>query len=328
MAAEVGAPTPADVYRARARIAGRVARTPLLSSPRLARACGADSVSLKLEMLQPSGAFKLRGATHALLALAPETRTRGVVTASTGNHGRALAWAARAEGVACTVCLSALVPANKVAAVRELGAEVVLAGDDQDAAVAEALRLAETRGLGYIPPFDHPDVIAGQGTLGLELLEDAPDLDTLLVPLSGGGLLAGVALAVKAVKPDVHVVGISPQRGAAMIESLRAGRPVEVAEETTLADSLGGGIGLDNRYSFALVRALADTVVQVSEAEIAAAMRELHRHERLVTEGAAAVGVALLARGEVPGGGRRAVVLVTGNNVDMDRFTRLICERD
>lgn len=317
-------PSAVDVYRARARLGGHVARTPLQPSARLARLGGAKSVLLKLETAQPSGAFKLRGATNALLTLDPDVRARGVVTASTGNHGRAVAWAARAQAIPCTVCLSALVPENKAEAVRELGAEVVRIGDDQDAAVAEALRLANAQGLGYIPPFDHPAVIAGQGTLGLELMEDAPELDTLLIPLSGGGLLAGVALAAKAINPSIRIVGISPQRGAAMIESLRAGRPIEVAEEATLADSLGGGIGLENRYTFALTRRLVDDLVQVSEQEIAQAMRELYRHERLITEGAAAVGAAVLARGSVPGDGRRVAVIVTGNNVDMDQFTRII----
>lgn len=317
-------PSAVDVYRARARLGGRVARTPLLPSARLARQCGAEQVLLKLETAQPSGAFKLRGATNALLTLDAAVRARGVVTASTGNHGRAVAWAARAEGVPCTVCLSRLVPENKAAAVRELGAEVVRIGDDQDAAVAEALRLAAQDGLGYIPPFDHPEVIAGQGTLGLELLEDAPELDTLLIPLSGGGLLAGVALAAKAVNPALRIIGISPERGAAMIASLRAGHPVEIAEEPTLADSLGGGIGLNNRYTFAITQRLIDDVVQVSEEEIAEAMRGLYRHERLVTEGAAAVGAALLARGGVPGGGRRVATVITGNNVDMDQFNRTV----
>ena len=317
-------PSAVDVYRARARLGGRVVRTPLLPSPRLARLCGAEQVLLKLETVQPSGAFKLRGATNALLALDAAVRTRGVVTASTGNHGRALAWAARAEHVSCTVCLSNLVPENKADAVRELGAEVVRIGDDQDTAVAEALRLAAERGLGYVPPFDHPDVIAGQGTLGLELLEDAPELDTLLIPLSGGGLLSGIALAAKAINPTIRIVGVSPERGAAMIPSLRAGHPVEVVEEATLADSLGGGIGLDNRYTFALTQGLIDDVVQVSEDEIAAAMRGLYRHERLIAEGAAAVGAALLARGGVPGGGRRVATVITGNNVDMDEFTRMV----
>ncbi len=321
---QIEPPSAVAVYRARARMGGRVARTPLLPSARLARLCGAEQVLLKLETTQPSGAFKLRGATNALLALDAAVRARGVVTASTGNHGRALAWAARAERIPCTVCLSNLVPENKADAVRELGAAVVRIGADQDAAVAEALRLAEKGGLGYIPPFDHPDVIAGQGTLGLELLEDAPELDTLLIPLSGGGLLAGVALAAKAVNPGIRIVGISPERGAAMIASLHAGHPVEVAEEATLADSLGGGIGLDNRYTFALTQHLIDDVVQVSEDEIASAMRGLYRHERLITEGAAAVGAALLARGSVPGGGRRVATVITGNNVDMDQFTRIV----
>ncbi|MEJ2481410.1 MAG: hydroxyectoine utilization dehydratase EutB [Acidihalobacter sp.] len=317
-------PSAIDVYRARARLGGRVARTPLLPSARLARLCGAEQVLLKLETAQPSGAFKLRGATNALLMLDTAVRKNGVVTASTGNHGRAVAWAARAEGVACTVCLSNLVPENKAEAVRDLDAEVVRIGDDQDAAVAEALRLAAEHGLGYIPPFDHPHVISGQGTLGLELLEDAPELDTLLIPLSGGGLLAGVALAAKAVNPSMRIIGVSPERGAAMIASLRAGHPVDVPEEPTLADSLGGGIGLDNRYTFAITQRLVDDVVQVSEDEIAEAMRELYRHERLVTEGAAAVGAALLARGDVPGGGRRVATVITGNNVDMDQFNRTV----
>lgn len=317
-------PSAVDVYRARARLDGRVARTPLLSSPRLARLCGAEQVLLKLEIAQPSGAFKLRGATNALLTLDATARARGVVTASTGNHGRALAWAARAASTPCIVCLSNLVPENKAKAVSDLDAEVVRIGDDQDAAVAEALRLATERGLSYIPPFDHPDVIAGQGTLGLELLEDTPELDTLLIPLSGGGLLAGIALAAKAINPAIRIVGISPEHGAAMIASLHAGHPVEIAEEPTLADSLGGGIGLDNRYTFALTQRLVDEVVQVTEDEIAEAMRDLYRHERLVTEGAAAVGAALLARGGVAGGGRRIATIITGNNVDMDQFTRIV----
>lgn len=317
-------PSAVDVYRARGRLGGRIARTPLQPSTWLARLGGAQSVLLKLETAQPSGAFKLRGATNALLTLDAPVRVRGVVTASTGNHGRAVAWAAREQQVPCTVCLSSLVPENKATAVRELGARVVRIGDDQDAAVAEAQRLADEQGLGYIPPFDHPAVIAGQGTLGLELLEDAPDLDTLLIPLSGGGLLAGVALAAKAINPAIRIVGISPERGAAMIESLHAGRPVEVIEQATLADSLGGGIGLANRYTFALTQRLVDEVIQVSEQEIANAMRGLYRHERLVTEGAAAVGAAVLARGKVPGGGHRVAVIVTGNNVDMDQFTRII----
>ncbi|WP_455380226.1 hydroxyectoine utilization dehydratase EutB [Acidihalobacter prosperus] len=316
--------SPLDIYRARSRIAGRVSHTPLVASPRLARLSGAQSVWLKLETVQPSGAFKLRGATNALLSLDANKRARGMVTASTGNHGRAVAWAARAEGVPCTVCLSSLVPDHKVTSIREIGAKIIRVGDDQDAAVEEALRLAHDSGANYIPPFDHPEVIAGQGTLGLEFLEDMPDLDILLVPLSGGGLIAGIALIAKAINPDITIIGISPERGAAMIASLRQGKPVEVVEEPTLADSLGGGIGLDNQYTFPLVQALVDDVYQVSEDEIATAMRDLYRHERIITEGAAAVGAAILARGELFGQGRQIGTIITGNNVDMDLFTRIV----
>lgn len=325
--ADLVPPSVAGIYRARARIAGRVTRSPLIPSAYIGRRCNAD-VLLKLENTQPSGAFKLRGAVNSLLSLSPEARQQGVVTASTGNHGRALAWAARAEGVPCTVCLSRLVPENKASAVRELGAEVVRIGNDQDAAVAEALRLSAEQGLNYVPPFDHPDVITGQGTIGVELLEDAPDLDTVIVPLSGGGLIAGVALAVKAISPRIRVIGVSPERGAAMLASLRAGRPVDVKEEPTLADSLGGGVGLANRYTFALTRRLVDEVIQVSEGEIARGMRDLYRHDHLVVEGAAAVGAALLARCNVPGGGKRVATIITGNNVDMEQFTRIVTVTD
>lgn len=316
--------SPLDIYRARSRITGRVTHTPMVASARLARLSGARSVWLKLETVQPTGAFKLRGATNALLSMDVNKRSRGVVTASTGNHGRALAWAARAEGIPCTVCLSNLVPEHKVTAIRDVGADIVRVGNDQDAAVAEALRLAIDFGVNYIPPFDHPQVIAGQGTLGLEFLEDMPDLDILLVPLSGGGLIAGIALIAKAINPNITIIGVSPERGAAMITSLQQGSPVEVLEEPTLADSLGGGIGLDNQYTFPLVQALVDDVYQVSEDEIAAAMRDLYRHERIITEGAAAVGSAMLARGELFGKGKQIGTIITGNNVDMDLFTRIV----
>lgn len=296
----------------------------MLESPRLAELCGAHRVRLKLETLQPSGSFKLRGATNALLALAPEVRQRGVVTASTGNHGRAVAWAARSAGIPCTVYLSRLVPANKQVAIRELGAEVICGGDDQSAAIAQARDRAAGLGLTYLPPFDDPDIIAGQGTIGLEFVEDAADLDTLLIPLSGGGLLAGIALAAKTINPAIQVIGISPEGGAAMIASLQSGHPVEVHEVPTLADSLGGGIGLDNRHTFRLVQRLVDEVVQVSEHEIAHAMSDLYRHERLVVEGAAAVGAALMARGRLPGGGRQVVTVITGNNVDMNQFHHIV----
>ena len=317
-----------DLYRARAAIAPYVRRTPLVPSPALSARCGGE-VWLKLEVLQDTGSFKLRGATYALLRLGEDERRRGVVAVSTGNHGRGVACAAARLGVRAVVCMSHLVPDNKVRAIRELGAEVRLVGRSQDEAQVEADRLVAGEGLVMVPPFDHPDVIAGQGTIGLELLEDLPGIDVAVVPLSGGGLIGGIALALKAASPDVRVVGVTMARGAAMHASLRAGRPVAVEEVATLADALGGGIGLANRHTFALVRDLVDEAVLVDEAEIAAGMRHAFREERLVVEGSGAVGIAALLAGRIGGGGvagRRVALVVSGNNVDMEAFGRVVLD--
>jgi len=197
-----------DIYRARQAIAPFVRRTPLVRSDALGARTGGE-VHLKLETLQETGAFKLRGATNRILALGPAERARGVVAVSTGNHARAVGHAARAQGVPAVVCMSSLVPQNKVAAVRATGAEVHIAGRNQDAAEEVARALAAERGLTYVSPFDDPFVIAGQGTLGLELLEDLPALDCVLVPLSGGGLIGGIALALKSADRRVVVVAAS-----------------------------------------------------------------------------------------------------------------------
>lgn len=303
-----------DIERAAARIKGRLLRTPLVHSPALSN-LGGHPVRLKLETRQPTGAFKLRGATNAIMALDDASRRRGLVTASTGNHGRAVAYAARELGVLATVCMSSLVPANKVEAIRALGAEIRIVGVSQDDAQQEVERLVENLGLTPIPPFDAVEVAAGQGTIGLELVEDMPDLHTVLVPLSGGGLAGGIAAAVKALRPQARVVGVSMQRGAAMHASIAAGRPVVVEEEPTLADSLGGGIGLANRVTFALCRDLVDDIILLSEEEIAAGIRHAALQEGETVEGAGAVGIsALLARKAVLSG--PAAIIVSGRNID------------
>ncbi len=311
-----------DTLVARRRLTGRLRRTPLVASPSLTARHGAP-VHLKCEHQQITGAFKLRGATNAVLALPAEQRARGVTAASTGNHGRALAHAAREAGIPCIVCMSALVPANKVEAIEALGAEARIVGLSQDDAQVEVDRLVAEEGMIALPPFDHADIIAGQGTLGLEMLEDLPEAETLLVPLSGGGLIAGIAMAAKTVKPSLRVVGISMQRGAAMQESLQAGRPVPVEELPTLADSLGGGIGLANRHTFAMVRDLVDEVLLVSEAEIAGAVRHAYREERQVIEGAAAVGIAALLAAPRPEWGT-TIALLSGGNIDMTLHQRIV----
>lgn len=314
----------ADVLAARRAIAGVAARTPLVPSPHLGAIAG-DAFLLKLETTQPIGAFKLRGAVNAVSALAEDVL--GVVCCSTGNHGRAIAYAARARGLRAVICMSPLVPGAKVDGIRALGAEVRIVGRSQDDAAAESRRLAREDGLAEISPFDDPLVIAGQGTIGLELLEDRPDLAAILVPLSGGGLAAGVALAAKAIKPSIRVIGISMDRGAAMHGSIRAGRPVAVEEVPSLADSLGGGIGLDNRYSFPLCRDLLDDCVLVSEDEIYDAIQTLYFEDRMVAEGASVVGIAALKAGRLPRFDGPVATILTGRNVDMASFTGIVTGR-
>jgi threonine dehydratase len=315
--------TQAAIYRARQAIAPWVRRTPLVRSEALSARTGGN-VHLKLETLQETGAFKLRGAFNRLLQLTDAERERGVVAVSTGNHARAVAYAARALAVPAVVCMSSLVPDNKVKAVRAAAAEVRIAGRNQDEAEEVAKQLAAERGLVFVSPFDDPQVIAGQGTIGLELLEDLPALDSVLVPLSGGGLIGGIALALKSADRSIRVIGVSMERGPAMVRSLEAGRPVAVEEEPSLADSLGGGIGLDNRHTFALVRDLVDQTVLVSEAEIAAAMVHCYWQEQQIVEGGAAVGVAALLAGKVAASGANLVVLLSGRNVDLRRFGEIV----
>jgi threonine dehydratase len=309
------------IYHARQVVYRLACRTPLVTARALSKE---HEVRLKLETAQPIGAFKIRGAVNAISRLTEEARRSGVVCASTGNHGRAVALAAKRCGTHATVCLSRLVPQNKVRAIRDLGAEVRIFGNSQDEAEAECARLVAREGMAEIPPFDHPDVIAGQGTIGLELLEDYPELDTVVVPVSGGGLISGIACAVKAASASVRIIGVSMQRGAAMHASISAGHPIEVKEEPSLADSLGGGIGLNNRFTFAMVGTLVDEIVLVSEAEIAAAMRRLFLAEGWVAEGAGAIGLALLEEPHRSHLGNRVAIIVTGRNVDMELFRRVI----
>ncbi|MBN9044275.1 MAG: hydroxyectoine utilization dehydratase EutB [Rhizobiales bacterium] len=303
-----------DIEAAQRHIGGEILRTPLRPSHALSRLAGVP-VHLKLENRQKTGSFKLRGATNAIRSLGEEARSRGLVTASTGNHGRAVAFAAQAMGARAVVCLSALVPANKVEAIRGLGADVRIVGTSQDDAMREVERLVREEAMCFVPPFDDAAVIAGQGTLGLEIADDLPETALVLVPLSGGGLASGVAAAIRGRRPDARIIGVSMERGAAMAASLEAGRPVEVQEVETLADSLGGGIGLDNRLTFPMCRALLDDVILLDEAEIAAGIRHAANVEGEVVEGAGAVGIAALLAGRIRPHGPTAIV-VSGGNID------------
>jgi len=315
-------PSLPHVFAARKVIAGQIRRTPLVESPSLSDAVN-DRVHLKLENQQTTGSFKLRGATNAVRSLSKDDRARGIVGVSTGNHGRGLAFAAKQAGVRCVVCMSSLVPKNKVDGIRALGAEVRIVGSSQDEAEEEVTRLVKGEGMIQLPPFDNPRVIAGQGTIGLEILEDLPDTETLVVPMSGGGLISGIACAAKGVNPKIRIVGVTMEKGAAMYESRKAGHPVEVEELPSLADSLGGGIGLDNHYTFRMVSELVDDSLLVSEAQIAEGIRHAYWEEKQIIEGGGAVGIAALKAGLVERPGRTAVVL-SGSNIDMPLHHRII----
>jgi threonine dehydratase len=301
----------ADIEAAAANIAGVAVRTPLLPCPW----ADADRLWLKPENLQPVGSFKLRGAYNAVAALPPEKRSAGVITHSSGNHAQALAYAARAFGVPCVVVMPDVSAPVKVAATRALGAEVVVVAPADRLSRMQAL--AAERAMTPVPPFDHRDVIAGQGTVGREIVADLSDVDCVLVPVGGGGLAAGVATAVKALRPAAAVVGAEPALAADAAESLAAGElrtwPAELTYRT-IADGLRL-TGL-SQLTFEHVRARLDSIVTVTEEEILDAVRVLAYSARLVTEpsGAAATAAYLHHRGDLPSG--RTVAVVSGGNVD------------
>ncbi|MGB2711127.1 MAG: pyridoxal-phosphate dependent enzyme [Conexibacter sp.] len=313
---------PQAIAEAQSRLRGFAVRTPLIPSPALSAMTGLD-VLIKPESLQPSGSFKVRGATNKLLRLDEAQRSRGVVTFSTGNHGCAVAWAARRLGSRAAVYVSELVPPEKLDALRELGAELVVAGASQNEAEEQAHARCAADGMALVHPFDDLDVIAGQGTIGAEIVVDCPAVDTVLVPVGGGGLSSGIAAADKHAKPAARVVGLTIEHGSAMLDSQRAGRPVEVVEAATLADSLGGGIGLDNAHSFRLVRELVDELVPLGEDEIARGMVLGLLHAGLVLEGAGAAGLAALAAGKVRADGP-VVVVLTGRRIALQRLLELV----
>ena len=319
-------PTIVDIYRAHKRIRPLAWKTPLVSSPELARQTRAEGVFLKLDNLQNSGSFKLRGATNKLLSLSQEDQEKGVITFSTGNHGKAVAYVAGKIGIKAVVCLSEHVAGWRAGLIRDLGAEVSVRGHSQDEAEENYHQLKEEQG--YIPvvPFDDPMIIAGQGTLFVEIMEELPDVDVLIVQVSGGGLAAGVALAAKSINPGIHVVGISLERSPAMLESLRAGRPVAVEEKDSIADSLLGGIGVENHYTLPLLEQHVDSHVLISEEEIKQGIYYAFDVHKMIVEGAAAVGIAAMLSGKIDVKGKKAVTLLTGCGIDTAKALNIITE--
>jgi threonine dehydratase len=304
-----------DVRRARAAVAGVARHTPVLPSATLSERSGAEVV-LKAENLQRTGAFKVRGALAKLAALGDDC-TRGVVLGSAGNHAQGVAWAARERGVPCVVFMPAEASIQKAEGAVELGADVRLTGETVDDAVAAARAHADEHGLAFVHPFDDPDIVAGQGTLGLELLEDVPDLGAVIVPVGGGGLCSGIAIAVKEARPDVQVVGVQVAACAPFPRSLAAGEPLAAEHVApTLADGIAvkrpGGLTLE------LVARWVDRVIVVPEDDVAEAMVLLMEKAKLVVEGAGAVGVAAVAGGAFDPATVRGTtcVVLSGGNVD------------
>ena len=312
-----------DVLRARRRIAPYVRRTPLVPSPWLSDLSGAD-VRLKLESLQLANSFKSRGAFNAVIArLERPIVPRQLVTASAGNHGRALAAAAETFKLPLVVFTPADAPASKLDAIRRHGATLRADAADYDEAERQAKAFSAEAGAEFISPYSDEDVIAGAATVAIEMFEDAPDIDLLIVPIGGGGLVSGVALAATAVAPSCEVVGIEAAASCAFQTSVRAGHLVEIVPGPTIADGLGGNPDPDT-ITFGLIKDLVDRIETVTEDDLTAAIAGLVEHEHLVAEGAGAAAVAALVGGRVEVQGRRVAAIVSGSNIDRARLAALL----
>ena len=311
---------------ARRRLSGHVIRTPLVRSLWLSAETGAD-VFLKLESLQITNSFKLRGAWNAaqmlLERLSPGEPPPALVTASAGNHGRALAYAAERLGLRATVFTPRDAPRTKLEAITRHGADLRAEATTYEDSERLAKQFAAATGTRYLSPYSHPDLLAGIGTIGVEILEDLPDADTIVVPVGGGGLISGVAAVMKAVSPGVAVIGVEAEASHPFTSSLAAGRIVEVEVGPTLADGLAGNMDPET-MTFALVQQLVDRIVLVGEEHLAEGIRALVAHEHLIAEGAGAAGVGAVLGGRIDVRGRRVVVLVTGSNIDAEKLAEVL----
>ena len=315
----------ADVLTAQQMIQPHIWHTPLMPSAGLGKLAG-GGVHLKLECWQRTGSFKVRGALRKLSTLSPEQWERGIVTASAGNHGLGVAYASQALGLpAVTIFVPESAPDTKVERLQTYDCQVRRAGADYDAAHAIAEAFAREEDALYISAYDDPVVIAGQGTVGLEALEDLPTADLLLVPVGGGGLIAGIAIAARAINPAARILGIQPEASPAAHLSLRDGRPYETYPAgPTICDGLAGGFG---RVPFEIAGDLIDEIVVVPEADVRRAVAWLLSREQLVVEGSGAIAIAPLLNGQVEAQGSRVVAVLTGRNLDASQLHRILAEQ-
>lgn len=318
---DVSAPTIQDVWRAQDVVRPHVYHTPLLHSRTLSTMTGA-SVYLKAENLQRAGSYKVRGATYKLSRLTAEERAHGVIAASAGNHAQGVAIAARALNIACTIVMPATAPLAKITATESYGATVILAGASYNDAYERACEIQVECGAIYIHAFDDADIIAGQGTVGLEILADLPDVEAIIAPIGGGGLISGIATAVKALKPDVRIIGVEAAGAAAMRDSLAVGHLVKLETLSTVADGIA--VKSPGARTFAIARKLVDEVVTVEDDDIIRTVLLLMERSKLVVEGAGAVGVAAMLSGAVSLPGARAAIVLSGGNIDMNLVGRFI----
>ena len=310
-----------SIKQAKLTIQNSIKRTPLIECPTLEKELE-GKIYFKLENLQKTGSFKIRGALNRIANLTEEEKKKGVIASSAGNHAQGIALGATAQGIKSTIVMPETAPIAKVAATKGYGAEVVLCGTVYDDAYAKACEIQKETGAIFLHPFDDEHVIAGQGTIGLEILEDAIDIDTVLVPIGGGGILAGIATAIKSINPNVRVIGVESENAASMTAALKAGECCEVCAKPTIADGIA--VKKVGCKTLELVKKYVDEVITVSEAEIAEAILFLLERSKVVAEGAGATPLAAILSGKIKCKGRKVCAVVSGGNIDINLVERVL----
>lgn len=311
--------TLSEIYNASRVLKGVAQRTPIMKATKIPTNC---DLMLKCENLQLTGSFKLRGAYYKISQLTDEEKSRGVIACSAGNHAQGVALGASHNGIRSIICLPAGAPISKVEATRGYGADVCLVPGVYDDAYEKAIQLQKEHGYTFVHPFDDPKVIAGQGTIGLEILDDVPEVDAVVVPIGGGGLIAGVAFALKSLKPDIKVYGVQSEGAPSMATSLQEGKIQHLNSVSTIADGIA--VKEPGVNTFDMCSQYVDKVVTVTDDEIAAAILALLEKQKIVAEGAGAVAVAAVMFGKLPVEGKKVVCLVSGGNIDVNTLNRVM----
>ncbi|MDU6783434.1 threonine ammonia-lyase [uncultured Peptoniphilus sp.] len=306
-----------EIYDAKERLKGHIKETPIVYAPNLG-----EDVYLKVEVLQDTGSFKLRGAYNKIATLTDEEAEKGVVACSAGNHAQGVAKSATERGIRSIICMPYHAPLSKVQATKNYGAEVELVKDSFDDAAAYAAKLSKEEGLTFVAPFDDEKVIAGQGTIGLEILEKIPDTDIIVVPIGGGGLISGIAVAAKSINPNIKIIGVQTKISPSMYESIKEGKIITVKGGSTIADGIA--VKTPGKLTFDLVKEYVDDIVLVTEGEISSAILTLLEKNKIITEGAAASTVAALMYKKFSHKGKKVCCVLSGGNIDVTRVSKVI----